>query len=166
MPWFNFSFLLLVPLHTMCLLLVNFGLFWWKNSCTRTSPPEPPAQAWAADVQSLRGRPRAEAGEGVGLSSALLGPLSKDMRSREATQKKVGALAAAAGLRLQGDRYPKLSAVRSALTGPQSFWNRLSSGPKCPPCQEQPHRCPHRGEQRLLSTQFYKGGVATYGSAH
>ena len=103
---------------------------------------------------------------GWGPASVLLIPLSKDLRSREATQEKVGALAAASGLRLQGDRYPKLSAVRSALTGPQSFWNRFSGGPKGPPCQEQPHRCPHRGQQRLLSTQFYKGGVATYGSVH
>ena len=35
---------------------------------------------------------------GWGPSSVFLVPLSRDMRSREATQKKVGALAAASGL--------------------------------------------------------------------
>lgn len=121
--------------------------------------------AWQM-FSNCRGVQEQKQARGWGPSSVFLIPLSKDMRSREAIQKKVGALAAASGLRLQGDRYPKLSAVRSALTGPQSFWNRLSSGPKGPPCQEQPHRCPHRGQQRLLSAQFYKGGVATYGSVH
>ena len=39
---------------------------------------------------------------GWGPPSVLLVPLSKDMRSREAAQKKMGVLAAASGLRLQG----------------------------------------------------------------
>ena len=87
---------------------------------------------------------------GWGPPSVLLVPLSKDMWSREAAQKKMGVLAAASGLRLQGDRHPKLSAVCSALPGPRSFWNRWSSDPKGPPCQEQPHRCPHT--QRRVKT--------------
>lgn len=100
-----------------------------------------------------------------GPSSVLLVPLSKDMRSREAAQKKMGVFAAASGLRLQGDRYPKLSAVCSALPGPGASG---TGGPVVPRAlrarSSRTDAHIHRGERRLPSTQFYKGGAATSGS--